>query len=231
MIGNIPKTKEELKEQVDAVAKQLEILGLIAHGFGPAETIANTAHIPRTSAYKVLDSLCAKRFATSTGGRPKIYRPEPPLKIQERIQDEISELFRTLQMLSEIVTETGLPQLVFTISGKDKVIHKISQIIDESTRSVIISSPVFSQISDELQKPIQTAISRGVAITVITLPSQRTQEKVKVYRKTDLLSTDVVVDDKISLITSMDLTACGYTDNEFITQHFLGFLKAIMNEK
>ena len=235
MIGAVPKTREELKQQVDTIAKRLEVLGLskyearaylglIAHGAGPAETIANTARIPRTSAYKVLDSLCAKRFATSTEGRPKIYRPEPPLKIQERMQEDISEIFRNLQMLSEIVSETGLPLLVFTISGKARVVQKIIQVISESSESLFISTPQFNHLSEALQKPIQMAISRGVAVTMITPPSQRVPDKVKVLRRTDLSATKVIADGKVSLVTSQDLEVCGYTDNEFITQHFLGFI-------
>jgi len=235
VIGAVPKTREELKEQVDAIAKRLEVLGLskyearaylglIAHGAGPAETIANTARIPRTSAYKVLDSLCAKRFATSTGGRPKIYRPEPPLKIQERMQEDISEIFRNLQMLSEIVNETGLPLLVFTISGKVRVVQKIVQVISVSSESLFISTPQYHHLSESLQKPIQIAISRGVEVTMITPPSQRVPEKVKVLRRTDLSATKVIADGKVSLVTSQDLEVCGYTDNEFITQHFLGFI-------
>jgi sugar-specific transcriptional regulator TrmB len=238
---DIPKTKEELEEQVDALAKRLEIvglskyearayLGLLAHGFGPAETIANTARIPRTSAYKVLDSLCAKKFATATHGRPKVYRPEFPQRIQERMVEEITDLFTTIKLLSDIVNERGFPLLVYTIQGKDKVVRKIAEIVDSSTRSVIISTPVFSQLMDELQKPIQKAKKRGVEVTIITPPSQRVPENVVVIRRKDLRATDIIADGGMSLITSVDLEVCGYTDNEFITQHLQRFLESKTGE-
>jgi sugar-specific transcriptional regulator TrmB len=234
---DIPKTKEELEEQVDALAKRLETvglskyearayLGLLAHGFGPAETIANTARIPRTSAYKVLDSLCAKKFATATPGRPKIYRPELPQRLQERMVEEITDLFTTIKMLSDIVNERGLPLLVYTIQGRDKVIRKMAEIIESSTKTVIISTPVFSQLIDELAKPIQKAQKRGVEITVITPPSQRVPENVNIIRRKDLRATDVIADGDLSLITSVDLEVCGYTDNEFITQHLQRFVES-----
>jgi len=242
MIVNIPKTKEELEHQVDALAKRLEVvglskyearayLGLIAHGFGPAETIANTARIPRTSAYKVLDSLCAKKFATATGGRPKIYKPEQPLKIQERLQDELAEIFGTIKMLSDIVNESGLPQLVYTITDEEKVIRKIVEIIDSSIKTVIIASPVFSHLFEYLQKPIQNALKRGVDVTVITQPSQRVPEKVKIIRSKNLLTTDLIADTNISLITSVDLSVCGYTDNEFISQQLQRFMNMVVDGK
>jgi sugar-specific transcriptional regulator TrmB len=237
METNIPKTKEELEQQVDTLAKRLEIvglskyearayLGLLAHGFGPAETIANTARIPRTSAYKVLDSLCVKKFATATPGRPKIYRPEIPQRIQERMVEEITDLFTTIKLLSDIVNERGFPLLVYTIQGRDRVIKKMIEMIDSSTTTVLISTPLFSQLTTELQKPIQKAVKRGVDVTLIAPPSSRVPEKVKVVRRKDLIATDIISDGSVALIASVDLEVCGYSDNEFISLHLLRFLES-----
>jgi sugar-specific transcriptional regulator TrmB len=237
MMRDIPKTKEELEERVDELAKRLEMvglskyearayLGLLAHGFGPAETIANTARIPRTSAYKVLDSLCAKKFATASPGRPKIYRPELPQRIQERMVEDITNLFTTIKVVSEIVNERGFPLLVYTIQGREKVVKKIIEIIDASTKTVVISTPLFSQLVEDLQKPLQKAQKRGVDVTVMAPPSQRVPEKVKVIRRTDLIATDIIADGSVALITSVDLEVCGYTDNEFISLHLQRFLES-----
>ncbi|EQD39606.1 Transcriptional regulator TrmB, partial [mine drainage metagenome] len=45
-------------------------IALVARGVGDATAIAQAATIPRTSAYKVLDSLAAKGYAQPTGGKP-----------------------------------------------------------------------------------------------------------------------------------------------------------------
>ena len=61
----------DLQAEIENASRTLEMLGLsqyearaymalIAHGYGDAETIAQTAGIPRTSGYKVLQSLQEK---------------------------------------------------------------------------------------------------------------------------------------------------------------------------
>jgi sugar-specific transcriptional regulator TrmB len=136
----IPQTKEELEKEFKKVSGSLESIGLsayeskayialVAHGYGNAELIAKTAQIPRTSAYSVLKSLEAKGFAIATSGRPVIYKPEPPAKIYERVRADLEETFQKLEMIHEILRERGEPQLVFTITGKDKVIEKIGELL------------------------------------------------------------------------------------------------------
>src|SRR5437870_5655798 len=74
----------DLELEFERATKTLESIGLsgyeargyialVAHGYGSAETIAETAHIPRTSAYKVRQSLRQKGFAISRS------RGEPPV--------------------------------------------------------------------------------------------------------------------------------------------------------
>ena len=85
---SIPKSKDELFTEFRLLADKLAVLGLspyearayialIAHGYGNADVIAATAQIPRTSAYRILQSLENKGFAIGTQGRPKIFKPEP----------------------------------------------------------------------------------------------------------------------------------------------------------
>ena len=77
----------DLDQEFERATKTLESIGLsgyeargyialVAHGYGSAETIAETARIPRTSAYKVLQSLCQKGFAISAS--PASYSRSPP---------------------------------------------------------------------------------------------------------------------------------------------------------
>ena len=73
-LDSIPTSKEELYTEFRLLADKLAVLGLspyearayialIAHGYGNAEVIATTAQIPRTSAYKILQSLESKGYA------------------------------------------------------------------------------------------------------------------------------------------------------------------------
>src|SRR5256885_9608698 len=93
-----------LEKEYENVTRTLESIGLsgyeargyialVAHGYGSAETIAETAHIPRTSAYKVLQSLCQKGFAISTRGRPTIFKPEAPGKGKDHELTHMEDTF------------------------------------------------------------------------------------------------------------------------------------------
>jgi len=235
----IPLSKEDLEKEFINVSGKLESIGLsayeskayialVAHGYGNAELIAKTAQIPRTSAYSVLKSLETKGFAIATSGRPVIYKPEPPSKILKRVKDELEETFQKLEMIHEILRERGEPQLVYTITTKDKVTEKITELLDKSTKNFIISTPVLSEIRENLDKKIQNAIKRNIEVTIITEPLQKVPWQVKVVRRKGLIATDVISDGKSALIASPDLSACGYIENAYLARHLEQFLEILM---
>jgi sugar-specific transcriptional regulator TrmB len=133
-------------------------IALIAHGYGDAETIASTAQIPRTSSYKILKSLQDKGFVIATEGRPTIFKPEPPKKIYKQIESQLKDSFDRLELLHEIVRERGMPQLIFTIAGKVKVMEKIGELLDKSSKSFMISTPLFNEINDNLRKKFENPL-------------------------------------------------------------------------
>lgn len=239
IMTRIPISREELETEFKNMSEKLELIGLspyearayialIAHGYGNAEAIANTAKIPRTSAYKILESLKNKGFAIATQGRPIIYRPEPPSKIYNVVRTQIQETFEKLELLNEIIREKGMPQLIYTIMGKQKVLEKIGELLDKSTQSFMISTPLFSEIRDAMQKKIQNAITRGVKFTVITASNQRIPNGVMKIRRSGLIATDVICDNREALLASPDLNACGYTDNALLAEHMQKFLEILV---
>jgi sugar-specific transcriptional regulator TrmB len=203
-------------------------IALVAHGYGDADTIAETSGIPRTSSYKVLQSLCEKGFAMSTSGRPRIFKPEEPKKLREKIIPPISDTFEKLETLSEIMRDRGVPQLVYTITGKSRVIAKIGELLDKSTKSVIIASPNFHEIRTPLAKKMENAIGRGVNITIITGAGQKVPENAKVVLKDGLIASDVIIDGTTALLASADLAACGFTDNASLAKHLENFLEILI---
>lgn len=231
----------DLEEEYDKVARTLESIGLssyeargyvalVAHGFGSAEAIAETARIPRTSAYKVLQSLCQKGFAISTKGRPTIFKPENPTKIKERVTDHIGETFDKLEMLHEILRDKGEPQLVYTVAGKQRVIEKIGELLDTCTDTFIISTPTMHEIRENLTKKIGSAIDRGIRLTIITEPMQKVPDGAQVHWRKGLIATDIIADGEKALIASPDLGACGYTDNANLAKHLENFLHILMEQ-
>ena len=241
-IDSIPKNKEELYAEFRLLADKLAVLGLspyearayialVARGYGNADLIASTAQIPRTSSYKVLQSLENKGFAIGTLGRPKIFKPEPPNNIYERFKTDLEETFEKLALLHEIVHDRGMPQLIFTIAGKEKVIEKIGELLDKATKTFMISTPAFTSIRDKLHKKFQSALTRGISITIITGTSQGSPEYAAVVHRDGLIATDVITDNEQALIAAPDLSACGYTDNELLAKHLQDFLEIMLRHK
>ena len=233
--GNIPKSKEDLERQIEELSSRLgkfglgryearAYLSLIAHGYGTADTISETAGIPRTSAYTVLEGLIAKGFAIATLGRPRIYKPESPSKVKSRFSKELDEIFTQLEFVHELVSEKGMPQLVFTITGREKVMAKIKDLLNTSSKEFMISTPRFTDIHKELEKELQNAVKRGLKLTVITRPGQKTPRDIELIRVNSLIATDVISDNERALIASHDLSACGYTDDVFLASHLRNFL-------
>ncbi len=231
---------KDLEEDYRQISATLESIGLskyeakayialIALGYGDAETIAETAGIPRTSSYKVLQSLGRKGFAIPTEGRPRLFKPEPPSKMRENIVGRIDETFGKLELFSELLGERGMPQLVFTITGRDNVLHKIGELVDKSSEKFIISTANFSIIRDALYKNLQNAARRGITITVITSKRQRVPDFIKGVRREGLIATDVIADSKHALLASAELDACGYTDNPTLAKHLEHFLEIVMD--
>ncbi len=205
-------------------------IALVARGVGDAATIAHAAGIPRTSSYKVLESLVGKKYATPTGGKPVLYQPKPPLDVAEELKTAIGEVFEKLNLLHTLVAEHGEPQLVYLLSGREKVLAKIGEILDSSAKSFILTTPQIGEIREELGKKIAHAVKRGVQVTFITAPLQRVPEGVTYVGRPNLLATEVLADGAHALMAAPTFEACGFTDNPILVNHLQQFLDVILEK-
>ena len=203
-------------------------IALVALQMSDAESIAMTAQVPRTSMYKVLDALVEKGYVTVTPGRPRQYAPEPPLVLKERIFSRLGETFDDLEMIHGILREKGMPQVIYTIIGKEKVLNKMEELLGIAKHRFMISTSNANVLWHALDKKIIAAQKRGVEISLVTLPGQKSIPGANTIRRTGLIATDIVVDGKHALIADGSLEACGFTDNDVLASHLEGFLKMMM---
>ncbi len=201
---------------------------LVYHGVANADTIASTANIPRTSAYKVMESLVNKGFAKATEGRPRMFKPADMDQIRDTYEEKLQQLFKDLRELEESMPSKGEPQLIFTIYGTQKVIEKMEEIINLTEKEILISTPKIREIRTQLKKPIENAIKRGAHVVLITPPNKRVPPNVTVYRKEGLMATDMVSDQLRALIAGPDLETCGYSDNPALTLHVYQFINMMI---
>ncbi len=231
---------ESLRKQYSEIASTLSKVGLseyesraylalVALGPNTANIVASVAQIPRTSAYKVMKSLEAKGFVKEKSGRPVSFTPVDPEELSRRLVAEVEDSFSKVGSIKDVLSQRGVPQLVYTIMGKDRVLEKIGEMIDKSESNFVLSSPSISEFRRKLGKKFSNAINRGVQVTIITSPFVKALRGVKIVRRKALIATDVISDGKTALLAAPDLSACGYTDNEALSRHLEDFLR-IMSE-
>ena len=205
-------------------------IALVALQMSDAESIAATAQVPRTSMYKVLDAMVEKGHVTVTPGRPRQYAPEPPLVLKQKIFSRLGETFDDLDTIHGILRERGMPQVIFTVAGQEKVLDKMGEFLAMAKERVMISTSNAGVLRDKLDKEFASAVNRGVNISVITLPGQKFVPGVELFRCSGLIATDMVFDGKHALVAGASLEVCGFADNEVLAQHLEGFLKMMMAE-
>ncbi len=228
-----------LLERYKKVRNDLSLLGfseyetrayiaLVALQASDAETVAMTAQVPRTSMYKVLDGLVKKGYVSIAQGRPRQYAAEPPLVLKERMFSRLGETFDDLESVHGILREKGMPQVIYTVTGRDRVLNKIGELIAAANGRIMLSTSNATDLMAALEKKLNDARNRGVEISAIISPGQRFVRGVKVVRRTGMIATDMVVDGRNALIAGASLEACGFTDNAVLAQHLEGFLAMMM---
>ncbi|MEM0448607.1 MAG: helix-turn-helix domain-containing protein [Methanomassiliicoccales archaeon] len=231
---------QSLENEYKKIAATLEKIGLsdyesralvtlIARNHGTADEISDLSGIPRTSSYKALNSLCEKGLANSTSGRPIIYHPIQLDEIRKKVIAELEDVFEKLEAIRGTLSEKGTPQLVYTIAGKRGVLGKIGEMLDASVHNFIISTPAIHEVRNEHAQRFKDAVGRGVEVIIITEPLLKPPKCTKLYRKKDLLATDVLCDSKEAIIAAPDLSLCGYSDNPFIASHLENFMRIVID--
>lgn len=231
---------EAISDQLTRIAEMLKILGLssyeaqgfaalVYHGVANADTVADSAGIPRTSAYKVMESLVEKGLAKYTEGRPRMFKPEDLNKIHLDFESQLNEVFIELKRLQDMLPSKGEPQLVYTISGKEQVMEKLAEMFNLSEKEIYICTPNVREIRTELKKTIDNAVKRGINVVFVTPPNRKVPPNINVYRKEGLMATDVVSDKSRAMLASPDMDACGYTDNPVLALHVYQFINILID--
>lgn len=226
-------------EQLGRIHEMLKLLGLssyeaqgfaalVYYGVASADTIADAAKIPRTSAYKVMESLVQKGFAKETQGRPRMFKPEDMNQIRNDLEEKFQQLFRDLKELQDLLPSKGEPQLVYTIYGGQKVMEKIEEMFNLTEQDIFVCTPKIKEIRTALKKTIDNAIKRGVRVVFVTPPNKRVPPNTEVYRKEGLSVTDVVSDQTRALLAGPEMDACGYTDNPALAMQVYLFISTMM---
>lgn len=239
--GNENVRSSGLFERISVLSTELEKVGLTNYesrcylaavflGGGKAEEIAEISMVPRTSAYKALESLSERGFVEKSRDRPRRFEPADPISLLGRLRGDLEGTFDEIAKIQESQASRGIPQVIYTLNDKDRVLRKIGEMLDRAAHRFIISSPNISTIRKCHERLFDRAVERGVEILVIAPPFVKIPRFTKAVRRRSLIATDVVMDGEEALIASPDLAACGFTDNVLLAGHLEGFLEIVMSE-
>lgn len=227
----------EIETEYRKIASVLEKIGLteyesrlfvatVIRSHGTADELAELSMVPRTSAYKALQALESKGLVVSSVGRPTVFHHKDLDELKRGIIEELEEAFDKLRTVKGLLSEKGTPELVYTIVGKKRIMTKIGEMLDAAKLSIVISSPKMKEIRAEHGHKFKEAMKRGVKIIIICEPMVKVPEATEVYRKKDLLATDVISDARTAMMASPDMDLCGFSDNPFLAQHLEHFILA-----
>lgn len=132
---------------------------LLNHGPGTGYALARAASLARANAYSALEGLVAKGGARVEGGRPRLYRPEPPTGLIARISNDHGLALERLSAELEAVSVPETPTVV-EIGSARAVLQLITHDVARATRSVFLLAPpdAFPILAPALRRPVSAGI-------------------------------------------------------------------------
>ncbi len=226
-----------VEEEYDRMVNLLSNLGLseyearayvalIALKEGSAEDISSISKVPRTSIYKVMKGLEDRDLIKQRRSKPIRFTINNLEAVEEQIVSDIREGFSLLRKVEGLLSEGGTPALIYTITGRKRIMEKIGEMIEDSQRTIFLASPDMKTIRLEHGQRMKDAVERGVDVTVVLDPFIKAPDSTQSIRKEGMIVTDLVVDDQTTLIATPDFEMCGFIDNPFITSHFNTILRS-----
>jgi sugar-specific transcriptional regulator TrmB len=150
-------------------------LSLLEHGSMTASDISKTSGVPYSKIYEVLNSLENKVWLESASERPQKFFPKSPTTALEaiRLQKE-NELKSNEEIIKNelmpIYEKSGIKEKpeIWVVRGLYNIADKVSEIIQNSQRELLIALPQIAQeIAKSLQPMLRTLHDKGIRIVVL----------------------------------------------------------------
>jgi sugar-specific transcriptional regulator TrmB len=145
-------------------------LALLQGGQMTAMEISQTAKVPYSKMYEVLNSLKEKGWIKSSESRPFKYYPVPPLEATRftnlRLEDKYvsweNTVAETLQPLYEKRELVEHPEMLI-LRGQQAVLSKIDEIFKKASVEIVIAAPEFAKLVIAMAEPF---LGNGLKKTV-----------------------------------------------------------------
>jgi len=220
----------------DELTLELHKLGLTSYEakcyvylvkLGPSDprTVASSASLPYPNAYEALRRLKDLGWAEMVRRRPAVYRARAPKTVLAEMETRLKGTFERLDTMYK-VTPAEQTELVYTLRGRDRVVSKVTEMIEGAREKIMLVGPYEALSEPALVDGLTRAAAKGVGIRAITDRQQALPKGVE-GRTGTIVAFDLLVDDKTALIGLPDLSACGWTDSPAVAIHFMQFIELL----
>lgn len=178
---------------------------LLTSGPGTGYSIARAAGLARANAYSALEGLVAKRAARVETGRPRRYRPEPPMGLIARISSDHGLALDRLSAELEALSVPGTPTVVEIDSGR-AVLQLITHDVARANRSVALLAPpdAFPLLAPALRRPLAAELPVSLYSTTAVDLGFAEVEVVPEGHAWPGMPVIAVVDDRSAIVASRE---------------------------
>lgn len=141
-------------------------------GSGTAQAISDRSDVPRSQVYGAAENLAERGLVEITESSPKSYRPVKLSTARElfteRLEAEQERAFQTLDSLRATEPEPHTGQDVSTLRGRRPIDDRISSLISEAERRVVLVAPSTEALTEGIESALREAGMHGREVTVVT---------------------------------------------------------------
>lgn len=139
-------------------------LALLKHHPATGYEISKNANVPQARAYDTLKALETQKIVVSTGGKPTTYIPIPTEELLNRYEKQYQGAIDYLRTsLPSYSVESIEP--VHNLRGINAIYEHARQMIESARETIFLE--IWSDDQHLLEKPLQDAAERGVAVHVV----------------------------------------------------------------
>ncbi len=134
--------------------------------------LAQAANIPQSRAYDALKSLVNDNIVVPDDNKPQKYTPIPPKELTKRYKRKMTSTIDYLEKkLPQVKDNYNEP--IHNISGYDSIIDKVKELINNTKNSIYLE--IWEEDYKHIEKEIEAAYDRGVAIKIVAYGNIKTQ--------------------------------------------------------
>ncbi|UCB60403.1 MAG: TrmB family transcriptional regulator [Candidatus Bathyarchaeota archaeon] len=206
-------TKRFLHELGLTAYESVVYLSLIEHGVMTASKVSESASVPFSKVYEVLNNLERKGWLDIERGRPSRYFAKSPTEafegvkrnLDEKVQSWKKTMVDELQPLYEKRELREKPD-IWILRGEASVLTKLREMLSKAHLQVMIAAPLFARTLAEKTMPLLSSFKLdGVDVSVLVAGSLKDWgldiiQGLDVRERADMFGGGVIVDGKEAML-------------------------------